>query len=249
MITGILVALPEELATLTSKKIDKGLGVFISDTVLLAYSGAGPANAESAARRLVNQGATRLLSWGCAAGLEASLKPGDLVVPDRLIDADRNELTVASAWRTECLQALQRLPDALPVRIHEGAIAESRVLISSSHDKQQLHALTGGAVALDMESAAIASVARLQQMDFLALRAVADPATMDLPKAVGYSLDGQGEVRLDRLLGFLLFHPLELPGLIRLGLHFNKARITLRRVAGQLQSLTGAGEQTAMETV
>jgi hopanoid-associated phosphorylase len=240
--------LPEELATLTSKKIDKGLGVFISDTVLLAYSGAGPANAESAARRLVNQGATRLLSWGCAAGLDASLKPGDLMVPDRLIDADRDELTIASAWRTNCLQALQRLPGALPVRIHEGAIAESRDLVSSSHDKQQLHARTGAA-ALDMESAAIARVARLQQMDFLALRAVADPATMNLPKAVGYSLDGQGEVRLDRLLGFLLFHPLELPGLIRLGLHFNKARITLRRVAGQLQSLTGVGKQTAMETV
>lgn len=248
MITGILAALPEELATLTSKKIGKGSGVFIGDTVLIAYSGAGPANAEATARQLVDQGATRLLSWGCAAGLDASLKPGDLLVPDRIVDADRNELAVASEWRTGCLQALQRLPGALPLRIHEGAIAESRDLISSSRDKQQLHTRTGAA-ALDMESAAIARVARRHQMDFLALRAVADPAAMDLPKAVGYSLDDQGEVRLDRLMGFLLCHPLELPGLIRLGLHFNQARITLRRVAGQLQSLTGVGELTAMETV
>lgn len=248
MITGILVALPEELATLTSKKIGKGHGVFISDTVLIARSGAGPANAESAARQLVSQGATRLLSWGCAAGLDVSLKPGDLMVPDRLVDADHNELTVASEWRTGCLQTLQHLPGPLSVRIHEGAIIESRDLTSTSRAKQQLHAQTGAA-ALDMESAAIARVARRHQMDFLALRAVADPATMDLPKAVGYSLDDQGEVRLDRLMGFLLFHPLELPGLIRLGLHFNKARITLRKVAGQLQSLTGVGELTAMETV
>lgn len=234
MITGILVALPEELTTLTSKKIGKGHSVVVSDKLLIACSGAGPQNAQAAARQLIDQGATRLLSWGCAAGLSASVKPGDLVVPAGLIDADNNEISVASEWRRSCLHALQQIPGETPVRIHTGTIAESSRLISSSEDKRQLHSQTG-AVALDMESAAIATVARAHQMDFLALRAVADPSAMDLPKAIGYSLNDQGEIRLNKLLFFLLCHPLELPGLIQLGLHFSKAKLTLKRVAGQLQ--------------
>jgi adenosylhomocysteine nucleosidase len=247
VITGILVALPEELATLTSKKIDKGHGVFINDKVLIARSGAGPANAQSAARQLITQGATRLLSWGCAAGLDASVKPGDLIVADRLIDADGNEIAIAPEWRKSCLHALELLSGNRSIHIRTGAIAESHDLISSSRDKKRLHSQTG-AVALDMESAAIARVARLQQMDFLALRAIADPAIMDLPKAIGYSLDDQGEVRLDRLMLFLLSHPLELSGLIQLGLHFNKAKNTLRRVASQLRSIADFEELTALET-
>ncbi|MGZ8200089.1 MAG: phosphorylase family protein [Methylosarcina sp.] len=248
MITGILIALPEELTTLTSKKIGKGRGVFISDTLLIACSGAGPQNAQSAAQHLINQGATRLLSWGCAAGLSASVKPGDLIVADRLIDADHNEIASTPEWHRGCLHILQQLPGEKSVRIHTGAIAESRRMISSSEDKKQLHSQTG-AVALDMESAAIARVARLHQMDFLALRAIADPATMDLPKAIEYSLNDQGDIRLDKLLLFLILHPLELPGLIQLGLHFNKAKLTLKRVASQLQSITGFGDLISMETI
>jgi adenosylhomocysteine nucleosidase len=237
VITGILVALPEELTTLTSKKIGKGHSVVISDKLLIACSGAGPANAQSAARQLISQGATRLLSWGCAAGLDALVKPGDLVMPARLIDADNNEITVAPEWHRSCLQALQQIPGENAVRIHTGAIVESRNLISSSNEKSQLHSRTK-AVALDMESAAIATVARAHQIDFLALRAIADPATMDLPKAIGYSLNDQGNIRLNKLLFFLLRHPLELSGLIQLGLHFNKAKLTLKRVASQLQFST-----------
>ena len=86
MITGIVVALPEELTTLTSIKIDKGCCRFIADKLLVVYSGAGPINAQSAAELLVAEGATRLMSWGCAAALSASLKPGDLILADKLID-------------------------------------------------------------------------------------------------------------------------------------------------------------------
>ena len=63
MITGLVVALPEELTTLTQKKIAKGRCFFITDKLLVAYAGAGPANAQSAAELLVAQGATRLISW------------------------------------------------------------------------------------------------------------------------------------------------------------------------------------------
>jgi len=41
VITGIVVALPEELTTLTPKKIDKGGCHFVAEKLVVAYSGAG----------------------------------------------------------------------------------------------------------------------------------------------------------------------------------------------------------------
>ena len=88
MITGIVVALPEELASLTSKRIDKGHCVFIADKLLVVYSGVGADNAAKAAELLINKGASQLISWGCAAALAPAIKSGDLVIADRLIDVN-----------------------------------------------------------------------------------------------------------------------------------------------------------------
>ena len=89
-----------------------------------------------------------------------------------------------------------------------------------------------------MESAAVAKVAKLHGLPFLAIRAIADPLDMDLPKAVSHALGAEGEVILSKLLLYLLLHPSELPGLLKLGLHFNAARKSLKRVANQLNVLT-----------
>ena len=44
MITGIVVALPEELATLTSQKVAKGGYLMLNNQLVVAYSGAGAVN-------------------------------------------------------------------------------------------------------------------------------------------------------------------------------------------------------------
>lgn len=235
MITGIVVALPEELTTLTSKKIDKGNSFFIADKLLVAYSGAGSANARAAAELLITKGATRLISWGCAAALSASLKPGDLILADKLIDAEGGRgaiFCVSTDWHSHTKNLL-----ATSVIVHTGCLAESKSIVSSSKDKKQLQSITG-AVALDMESIAIAKVARQYALPFLAIRAIADPVNMDLPRAINYSLNNRGDIILGKLLLFLVFHPAELPGLIKLGLHFNAAKKTLKSVANHLQTVT-----------
>jgi nucleoside phosphorylase len=207
VITGIVVALPEELTTLTSKKIDKRCCSFITDKLLVAYSGAGHVSAKSASELLVAKGATRLISWGCAAALCSSLKPGDLILAAFAV-------------------------------VHTGRLAESISIVSSIEDKQQLQSITG-AVALDMESIAIARIAKQHALPFLSIRVIADPVNMNLPQAINYSLNDQGEVVLGKLLLFLFLHPAELPGLIKLGLHFNAARKTLKLVAKHLDTVTG----------
>lgn len=235
MITGIVVALQEELGTLTSKNIEKGHCVFISDKVLVAYSGAGPEYAQTAAELLVSRGVTRLISWGCAAALGASLKPGDLILADSLINADKVRFDIASDWHDHTKNIL-----SAQSTVHTGCLAESPRVVSSSKDKKQLHAQTG-AIALDMESIAVAKVARQHDLPFLAIRAIVDPVNMNLPKAVDHSLNDQGDVVIGKLLIFLTLHPPELPGLIKLGLHFNAAKNKLKLVAKQLDIINGFG--------
>jgi adenosylhomocysteine nucleosidase len=232
LITGIVVALPEELSTLTSKKIDKGCCVYIGDTVLLAYSGAGADNARAASELLLAQGAARLVSWGCAAALSESLKPGNLVLADTLIDADGVQIDIDHDWFNFTKNLL-----STELKIHTGSLAESLTIVAAAKDKKHLHAQTG-AIALDMESIAVAKVARQNDLPFIAIRAIADPVAMDLPKAINHSLNDQGDIVLVKLLSFIALHPAEVPGLIKLGLHFNAAKNTLKSVAKQLDHLT-----------
>lgn len=237
MITGIVVALPEELSTLTSKKIDKGCCVFITDTIVLAHSGAGADNARAASELLLTHGAVRLISWGCAAALSESLKPGDLVLADTLIDAEGLQIAVHDGWLGLTKNLIQTR-----LKTHTGSLVESLTIVAAARDKKHLHAQTG-AIALDMESAAIGTVAWQNNLPFLAIRTVADPVHMNLPKAINHSLNDEGDIVLAKLLAFIALHPTELPGLIKLGLHFSAAKSTLRSVAKQLDQLAALASQ------
>ncbi len=232
MITGIVVALPEELSTLTAKKIDKGCVGQLNDSILVIYSGAGRENARFAAGLLVAQGANQLISWGCAAALDATLRPGDLVLANRCVDADDVVYDPNIDWINYVQTMLSR---QLPVCT--GKLVESRQIVSSSFDKAKI-AQTTGAIVLDMESASVANVAHKHGLPFLSVRAIVDPANMDLPKAVGHALNDQGEIVIGKLLSFLLLHPGELPSLIKLGLHFQAAKKTLKLVAKELSFVT-----------
>jgi len=131
VITGIVVALPEELSTLTSKKIDKGCCVFITDTIILAHSGAGADNARAASELLVAQGAIRLISWGCAAALSTSLKSGDLVLPDTMIDAEGTQIATHPVWHSYTKNLLSST-----LKAHTGGLVESKTIVASGKDKK-----------------------------------------------------------------------------------------------------------------
>ena len=124
------------------------------------------------------------------------------------------------------------------VDVHSGRLAESVNIVSSSKDKKKLHLKTG-ADALDMETIAVAKVAKQCNLPFLAIRVIADPVNMNLPQAINYSLNNLGDIVLRKLFFFLLLHPGELPGLIRLGVHFNAAKKTLKSVARHLDTVAG----------
>ncbi|CAG7856249.1 hypothetical protein MCAMS1_00660 [biofilm metagenome] len=237
MITGIVVALTEELVTLTVKKLKKCGVTRLGDSIVIIYAGAGSENAAAAAGTLVKQGATKLISWGCAAGLAADIKPGLLIVADQCVCADKSVVEPDNSWQRHTLDVLA---DQQP---HTGTIAESDKVVITRQDKLELGA-TSGAIAVDMETAAIARVAKANRIPFLVIRAIADPQTLDLPQAVVNALDEDGQVILIKLLGYLLLHPGEIPSLIKLGCHFNTAKNSLKQAALKIDKIANFAVST-----
>lgn len=227
---GFIVALPAEAPSLTRQRVDFDSLLPLPEGHWLAISGAGPDAAHEAATRLLAQGTTALVSWGCAAALAPDLKPGALVIPNRILGAKGDTLPVSPEWRGRLVQALT---PTIPVI--DGALQESRRIVATPAEKHALH-LGTHAVAVDMESAAIARVAQRAQRPFLAVRVIADSAQMPLPAAVAQSLNPRGDVRMGDLLRHLVRHPGQIPELIRLGQAFGAALKTLRRV----RALSGA---------
>jgi adenosylhomocysteine nucleosidase len=114
--------------------------------------------------------------------------------------------------------------------LHQGTLAESVTALKSSTEKKILFERTG-AVAVDMESGAVARVAQEAGVPFMAVRAIADSADMAIPQGSLGALDEFGELSLLRLFKGLIRHPLELFDMIRLGWNFRAAQVTLSKVA------------------
>ncbi len=228
---GIIVALAEELSTLTPKKIRKGECGYISENIIVIYSGAGRDNAVKSAKILIEKGATALISWGCAGALGLDLKAGDLLFPEKVITANGKILKITEKWLTH-------IKKNLPI-IHRSVIlVESLTPIATSEDKRRLHQQTQ-AIAVDMESAAIIETAQEFSIKSLVIRAIVDPVSLDLPSAINYALNTEGEIVLSKLLTYLLIHPQQLPSLIKLGLNFSTAKNKLKAVAKHLDTIVG----------
>jgi adenosylhomocysteine nucleosidase len=232
VITGILVALPEELRTLTKSRIQQGECFAMSENTLITLTGSGPTNAANGAQNLLSQGATQLISWGCAGALAPHLNAGDLLIPDSVLTQDNTLLATHKLWSQQVITLLDN-----SITYTESKLLESATVISLAQDKNQQYLQTQ-AVAVDMESAAVARFANQQQIPFIAIRSIVDPAALDLPKAIDYAMNDKGVVSIGKLLLFLCRHPGELPSLIKLGLHFNAASKTLKYLAHRLPQIT-----------
>ncbi len=218
---GIVVSLPRELRSLTDQPIPMGAWRAITDNILVVVSGIGAERAYTAGAVLVSQGATALLSWGCAAALDERVTPGCLVLPERIIGANGEIYLVSTEWHRRLYQALEcKQP------VCTGALAESDAIVKTSAEKRALAKRTQ-AVATDMESAAQARRAKDCGLPFIAIRAIVDTPSSDIPESVLNALDSQGNVNLWNL--FTRAVPADWIKIIRLGLQFNLAQRTLKK--------------------
>lgn len=187
--------------------------------------GADSGRAAACARRLADEGARLLVSFGVAGGLDPDLRAGDLVLADAVRDGDATIATEGSVVAR--LGAL--LPDAAI-----GTVLGVGSPIADPADKARLRAATG-AIALDMESHALARVAAGRP--FVVVRAIADTAGIALPPAARLAVGADGELAIGRVLGSILRRPSQIAGLIRLAIATRRALAALDRAARALATL------------
>jgi adenosylhomocysteine nucleosidase len=231
-VVGIVAALATETRDLGPTFGRRGAVASLVDGSLLAVSGIGCTAATLAAQALVDAGAAALASWGMAGGLDPALCAGSIFLPSEVISERGAGFTTARYWREGVSAAVAaRRPVAC------GRLLTSTHPIGALADKAAAFRETS-AMAVDMESVAIAEIAAAHGLPFIAVRVIVDTAADVLPRSIS-AASRSGHVQLWRLIASIALAPGDLAALIRLAQRYRAASGSLRAIArtGSLAAL------------
>jgi adenosylhomocysteine nucleosidase len=190
--------------------------------VLVRCAGLAPSAALRTATSLVEDGATALMSFGIAGGLDPRLAAGAVIITSEVRAQYLPTLKFDGRWAE---QMRRFVPNALNV-----ALAHTPGVLNSPEAKADLFEATGAAAA-DMESYGVAEVATLQKLPFAALRVVADGAHDTVPNVAMAAMTADGRVRVFSSIMGALMNPGEIPDLMALGSRTAIAKEKLRELA------------------
>jgi hypothetical protein len=169
-----------------------------------------------------------VLFAGFAGSLDESLRVGDLVLADAVVDLDGNR------WPTTWPGELP--PGDWQPPLRRGTLLSTPRMIAAPDEKLQL-GKTHGALAVDMESAAVAQVCSKKGLPFGCLRAISDDMHTPLsPRLV--SLLAGAKISWWRVVSALLRQPTLLREFIRLDRATRLAGAQLSKAVGELLTLT-----------
>lgn len=228
---GIVTAMRIESRCITTRHLSLGEIINLGDNAAICLCGMGENAARNAATKLLAEGASSLVSFGVAGALDSKLRPGDLMLPESIYT--KQMLPVSSAWRS-------RVQECLPshLRVIGGTLATSNKVLTSLIEKRKF-AETTGALAVDLESGAIAEAAKNSDMPFLAIRAISDPIEFSPPSALLNSVNSDGSAKLGQILALLLQRSVTLSTLLRLAREVRTARSTLSVVVSHARTELG----------
>lgn len=198
---------------------------------LVRCSAARTERAYNQSLELIAEGCQGLVSFGTAGGLTPSLEPGALVLADSVVRDDGKVFQASKPW----LERMEKAVDSLGA-VTGAAIAGSDTVVANPGAKRILAAKTS-AIAVDMESHAVARAAEEAGVPFLVVRVVADPLGRTLPEWILGTVGESGGTRPGAVLSGLAQHPWDLPALVGLAGDNRKAMAALRRVAGRVGPL------------
>lgn len=171
-------------------------GTLDGQRVTVVHLGVGPQSAEQRLRAsgaLTGSERPRLLICpGYGGGLAPQLRHADLLLVENFSDP------ALLAQAAEIVGS---------ERVHRGTLTSEMVVIDSTADKAALWARTG-ALAVDMETAAVAGLCARANVPVLALRIISDDAqtTLPVPGYLLWDLDTQ-KPPMGKLLWHLVTHP------------------------------------------
>ncbi len=182
-----------------------------------------PEGAERAAEAVAARGATALISFGLAGGLDPARTAGDIVIPAEVTER-------GIVYRTDNVLAASLGPVA-------GSLLAGDRPVTKIQEKAALWAETGAA-AIDLESGAVARVAQRRGLPFAVLRVICDPAGRTLPPAALAALDHGGAIAIANVAGSVIAHPGQIPALIQLA---RDAALARRALVGCVRRILDAG--------
>lgn len=202
--------------------------------VVALVSGMGPVAASRAADTLIGEHrAWGLVSLGFGGALAPGLPAGALVLSQTCwrFDPDSQTLTPQPMDQDPKLVVeLLALLEQAGLAAFVGTLISTPVIIAKADHAAHLIHLSHPV--LDLESAAVAAVARHRHVPFLGLRAVTDTAGEDIPAFLARHLNAYREPTATQVLGAILRKPRRLPRLGSLG---GRARLASRVLAQALR--------------
>jgi adenosylhomocysteine nucleosidase len=235
-VVGVVCALRSEARHLGRTTSTRSAIDHLPDGTLLAVTGMGPAAAAAGAAQLATAGAGALLCFGMAGALDPQLHSGRLVLPLEVADPAGAVFTCDPGWRARVAAVVAALEP-----VTSGRIASVAAPLTTAAAKAALW--RSGALAVDMESAAVARVARERGLPFIAVRVIIDDAATELPGAVTAATGADGQVSSWGVIAHLVRKPAQMAPLIRLARGYSAANRTLGAVvrAGGLARAHVAG--------
>ena len=223
---GIISALSAEGRCLTGNVIPFNKPVQINEHAIAIICGMGEENARMAAETLLEQNVSALVSWGTAGALTETIHSGDLLLADSIISNDAKNYSFDAEWNKRIANQLCNTS----LKIRNGMITHARQVLTTVEDKKNLHSKTN-ALAVDMESLAIARFAVKEKLPCVSVRAIIDEASQCIPEAVTRNTDIFGRPSLFPLFSSLIRKPGLIAELIKLGIGMKAATRTLNTIA------------------
>ena len=222
---GIICALPQEAAALTSYHLQRGKPTLIDDKYLVCLSGMGRKNASHAAKALLDHNAEALLSWGFAGGLSSELPCGAIILPRVLLTANAIEYLVDATWHQKTQMQLSKY-----FVLNIGTLTENNGVVVNPTEKAAKYKQSG-AIAVDMESVAIAEIANNARKPCLVVRVVFDDFRTTVPSSILSSMNDRGELNIAKMAQSIMKNPIQFFNIIQLALASFRAKKKLKKIA------------------
>ena len=213
----IVAALRQEFAWIEEQSAwggpeeDEGVrfcaGTLAGQKVALVVSGVGEERAAHATRLAVKRYAPgAVISIGYAGGLVPEASAGALIVPDSVAHDAATAPSTEESPDARLLGLARSAAARLGVAALGGRLLTVPAVVSTKEAKKAVQGRTG-AVAVDMESAAVGAVCRELGIPVLYLRCVTDGSEDDIPINQEISAAFRGKIRVGAILWWFLKHP------------------------------------------
>ncbi len=150
--------------------------------ILLIKSGIGKVHAALAADKACRSGADLVITTGLAGGIDSSLSQGDVVLANRVCYHDvwcgspnvKGQVQDLPLYYEVPQSLLEKITASVPQYFNLGLTVTGDQFLTDANRLREIKHGFPEALAVDMESAAIAQVCYLRQIPFMSLRIISD---------------------------------------------------------------------------